>query len=127
MKVDEVEFINQLIFADRFSVFQPLVISDSAGNLVDVVFFGYTDLGVGIGFNADWILWESPASINGPMSSSFFLEVSIFSILLTLVKSRMRHPRVKLGSYYRSPEIPSRVLAIGAFILVGFTSVNFYL
>ena len=51
LKVDEVKFINQLIFADRFSVFEPLVTSDSAGNLVDVVFFGYTDLRVGIGLH----------------------------------------------------------------------------
>jgi hypothetical protein len=51
LKVDEVKFINKLIFTDRFSVFQPLVFSDSAGNLVDVVFFGYTDLGVGIGLH----------------------------------------------------------------------------
>ena len=50
LKVDEVEFVNQLIFADRLSIFPAFFFCDSAGNRVDVTFFSYTDLGVNIGF-----------------------------------------------------------------------------
>jgi hypothetical protein len=49
LKVDEVKFIHQLIFTDRFSVFQALFFSGSAGNRIDIIFFGYADLGVNIG------------------------------------------------------------------------------
>ena len=49
LKVDEVKFINKLIFTDRFSVFQPLVVSESAGNRIDVSFFSCADLGVNVG------------------------------------------------------------------------------
>ena len=44
LKIDEVKFINKLIFTDRFLVFLRRAFSGSAGNLIEVIFFGYTDL-----------------------------------------------------------------------------------
>ncbi|MBW2472330.1 MAG: hypothetical protein JRE18_09645 [Deltaproteobacteria bacterium] len=48
LEVDEVELINELIFADGRLIFQALFFCGSAGYCVDVSFFSYADLGIGV-------------------------------------------------------------------------------